>query len=97
MIRIGQLEFRYREGEFRLLIPELSIAAGSRAAIIGPSGSGKTTLLNLVAGVALPDRGRVEVGDVDVNGIYQAAAEDPNFGWFASLECWRDTPFGEGW
>jgi ABC-type nitrate/sulfonate/bicarbonate transport system ATPase subunit len=37
------------------------VPAGAIVAILGPSGSGKTTLLNMAAGLAAPDRGRVEV------------------------------------
>ena len=35
----------------------LSVARGSRTAIVGPSGSGKTTLLRLIAGFDAPDAG----------------------------------------
>ncbi len=41
---------------------DLSIAAGSRTAIVGPSGSGKTTLLRIIAGFEAPDEGRVMLG-----------------------------------
>ncbi|MFT4181481.1 MAG: ABC transporter ATP-binding protein [Rhizobium sp.] len=37
----------------------LSVAAGSRTAIVGPSGSGKTTLLRIIAGFEIPDAGQV--------------------------------------
>ena len=37
----------------------LSVAAGSRTAIVGPSGSGKTTLMRLIAGFEAPDAGRI--------------------------------------
>ena len=42
---------------------DLSVAAGSRTAIVGPSGSGKTTLLRIIAGFEAPDAGRVMFGD----------------------------------
>lgn len=41
----------------------LSIAPGSRTAIVGPSGSGKTTLLRMIAGFEQPDAGRIVLGD----------------------------------
>jgi ABC-type lipoprotein export system ATPase subunit len=66
MIQISALEFHYGEGEFRLQVPELRVARGATAACIGPSGSGKTTLLNLIAGILLPERGDVVVGEVEV-------------------------------
>lgn len=37
------------------------VSAGSRVALTGPNGVGKTTLLRLIAGVFVPDEGRVEI------------------------------------
>ncbi len=61
MIKIENLEFHYDAGDFRLLIPELTVPQAEKTAFIGPSGSGKTTLLNLVAGIFLPRAGMVTV------------------------------------
>ena len=69
MIRIADLAFTYRGGEFRLAIDELSIAQGTTAAVVGPSGSGKTTLLHLLAGILVPDAGTIEVDDVEVSAL----------------------------
>ena len=41
MIHIRDLEFRYREGEFVLRVPELTVARGEAVAVIGPSGAGR--------------------------------------------------------
>ena len=38
---------------------DLTVAPGSRTAVVGPSGSGKTTLLRLIAGFEAPDAGRI--------------------------------------
>jgi ABC-type bacteriocin/lantibiotic exporter with double-glycine peptidase domain len=38
MIRITELEFRYGEDDFALLIPELLVERGESVAVIGPSG-----------------------------------------------------------
>ncbi|MQB44661.1 ABC transporter ATP-binding protein [Rhizobium sp. ICMP 5592] len=38
---------------------DLTVAPGSRTAIVGPSGSGKTTLLRIIAGFETPDAGQV--------------------------------------
>jgi len=67
MIAIDGLRFSYPE--FRLEVPALSVAKGERLAIVGPSGSGKTTLLNLVAGLSVPEAGRVHVGDTEVSAL----------------------------
>jgi len=37
----------------------LEIKSGSLVALLGPSGSGKSTLLRLIAGLELPDRGKI--------------------------------------
>jgi spermidine/putrescine transport system ATP-binding protein len=46
---------------------DLEIPAGEFFSIIGPSGCGKTTTLRLIAGLELPDRGTIHVGDRDVS------------------------------
>jgi len=69
LIEIEGLSFRYPGGSFELDIPGFCVAVGEKLAVIGPSGSGKTTLLNLIAGIAAPDRGRVQVGDTQVSGL----------------------------
>jgi iron(III) transport system ATP-binding protein len=43
---------------------DLTVAAGSRTAIVGPSGCGKTTLLRLIAGFEAPDQGRIMLDGV---------------------------------
>jgi putative ABC transport system ATP-binding protein len=72
-IAMRGLRFAYPGGEFTLDVPELDVATGTRTAVVGPSGSGKTTLLHLVAGVYLPERGTVTVGDVTVSELGDAA------------------------
>lgn len=76
MISIRSLDFHYKTGEFQLAIPELLVAGGEKLAVIGPSGSGKTTLLNLVAGIVQPLQGRVQVGDIQVQQLADAARRD---------------------
>jgi putative ABC transport system ATP-binding protein len=66
MIDVKDLVFSYREGEFRLRVPELHVGRGETVAVIGPSGTGKTTLLNLMSGVYVPAEGRVVTGGVEV-------------------------------
>ncbi|WP_322044131.1 ABC transporter ATP-binding protein [Paraburkholderia sp. J67] len=44
----------------------LTIARGKLTTLLGPSGCGKTTLLRLIAGLDLPDAGRIAIGGRDV-------------------------------
>ena len=71
MIRIEALSFTRAEG-FRLSVPGLSVAEGERVAVVGPSGSGKTTLLSLLAGLLLPQAGRVHVAGTEVSALPDA-------------------------
>ena len=44
----------------------LEIGNGEFVALLGPSGSGKTTLLRIIAGLEVPEEGRIGFGDRDV-------------------------------
>jgi ABC-type multidrug transport system ATPase subunit len=60
VIRAQALEKRY--GRRRALKPvDLELERGSFLVVTGANGSGKTTLLRLVAGLAAPTRGKLEV------------------------------------
>lgn len=47
----------------------LEVQDGKFVALLGPSGCGKTTTLRLIAGLELPDEGRITIGDKDVTGL----------------------------
>lgn len=47
----------------------LNVVQGERVAVLGPSGSGKTTLLNLIGGVIQPDKGSIEIDNVDLSNM----------------------------
>jgi len=76
MIQIDSLEFNFREGEFRLQVPQFAVSRSEKVAVIGPSGSGKTTLLNLIAGIITPVQGTISVGDVRVNELSDGGRRD---------------------
>lgn len=52
----------------------LSAAEGELVAIIGPNGAGKTTLLSILAGIAKPDAGELDVSQGEVGWVPQQAA-----------------------
>ena len=64
-IRIESATRRYPRGRGESLTAidglNLSVLEREVVAVVGPSGCGKSTLLELVAGLAEPDEGRIEV------------------------------------
>ena len=44
----------------------LTVPAGCLAALVGPNGAGKSTMMRTIAGLLLPDEGRILVAGVDV-------------------------------
>ena len=63
-IAAHDLSFSYRRGvqqSFHLAIQDWQIARGEQVALYGPSGCGKSTLLSLLAGVLVPEAGRLVV------------------------------------
>jgi len=47
----------------------MRVEEGSLTALLGPSGSGKTTVLRMIAGLEIPDGGRIVIGDTDVTNV----------------------------
>jgi putative spermidine/putrescine transport system ATP-binding protein len=48
---------------------DLTIRRGELVTLLGPSGCGKTTLLRVVAGLAQPDQGQVELAGRDITAV----------------------------
>jgi len=46
-----------------------AVEAGELVALIGPNGAGKTTCFNCINGQAVPDSGRVLLGDTAIEGL----------------------------
>jgi energy-coupling factor transport system ATP-binding protein len=62
LVRVSGLEARHGEAT-ALGVVDLEVRAGEVVAVMGRNGAGKTTLLRSIAGVHLPARGTVTVGD----------------------------------
>jgi thiamine transport system ATP-binding protein len=57
------------DGRAVLADVRLAIAPGEIVGLLGPSGSGKSTLLRVIAGLVVPDRGRVLIDGRDVTTV----------------------------
>ncbi|MEM9706487.1 MAG: ABC transporter ATP-binding protein [Pseudomonadota bacterium] len=69
-VRIQSMRFKWRNADAdTLAINEFEISRGESVFLQGPSGSGKSTLLNIIAGVAEPYSGRVDVLGVDFTNV----------------------------
>ncbi|MFF4183183.1 ABC transporter ATP-binding protein [Streptomyces sp. NPDC001691] len=62
-----EVRFGYREGVDVLHDVSLSVAPGTRVALVGPSGAGKSTLGRLLAGIYAPREGRVTLGEAELS------------------------------
>jgi ATP-binding cassette subfamily F protein uup len=82
----------------------LVVQEGDRLALVGRNGSGKSTLMKVMAGLVLPDTGRVVTPDGVRVGYME---QDPDFAGFATLgdfatatldpsEAWRVEAAAEG-
>ncbi|MEM8791933.1 MAG: ATP-binding cassette domain-containing protein [Pseudomonadota bacterium] len=63
------------QGAFRLDVPDLKLAGGTKAVLLGESGSGKSTLLSLVCGILAPERGEISVDGEDLARISGGARD----------------------
>ncbi|MSU63638.1 MAG: ABC transporter ATP-binding protein [Pedosphaera sp.] len=76
----------------------LSIQQGEFFSLLGPSGCGKTTLLRIIAGLDIPDEGKVSIGGVDAGGL--PAHRRPvntvfqSYALFPHLNVWENVAFG---
>jgi sulfate transport system ATP-binding protein len=59
-----------RFGDFNALDDvSLEVPQGSLTSLLGPSGSGKSTLLRIIAGLEVPDQGRIMIDGEDVSAV----------------------------
>lgn len=68
-ISLEQVTRRYPGGETAVNDVSLEIADGELLVVVGPSGSGKSTVLRLIAGLEVPDSGRIHIDGSDVTRV----------------------------
>ena len=67
------------------------VPSGTILTMLGPSGCGKTTILRCIAGLEMPDAGRIVIGDdtVFADGVVRVPAERRNLGMvFQTYAIW---------
>ncbi|MEV7570451.1 ABC transporter ATP-binding protein [Streptomyces tanashiensis] len=65
-VRADEVRFGYRDGVDVLHEVSLTVAPGTRLALVGPSGAGKSTLGRLLAGIYAPRTGAVTLGAAEL-------------------------------
>ncbi len=68
-VRAEGVDFRYGDGPLVLHDVDVYVAPGAHVAIVGETGSGKSTFVRLLARLADPVAGRLEIGGVDLREI----------------------------
>jgi putative ABC transport system ATP-binding protein len=71
MLTVERVRKSFASARERAILDDLSftLRAGEYVAIMGESGSGKSTLLNLIAGLDVPDQGRIEFAGADIAAL----------------------------
>ena len=73
VIQINDLRFRWKgQTQDTLSIEQMHIKKGEHVLLRGESGSGKTTLLNLLAGILMPNAGKLTLLDTDLQSLKPA-------------------------
>ncbi len=68
MLRVDSVTVAF-DGKKAVDAASLDVADGEIVTVLGPSGSGKTTLLRVIAGLQVPDSGRVLLDGIDLAGV----------------------------
>jgi len=75
---VSFLDVRYTwpgSSAFTLAISNFTLARGEKLLLLGPSGSGKSTFLSLLAGIIVPDQGKIDVLGTDMAQLSGAARD----------------------
>jgi len=67
MIKVENVEYRYKSGKTVLHDINIDIEEGEVIAIVGKNGSGKSTIAKVIAGLLKPTKGKVFIDDMDTS------------------------------
>jgi phosphonate transport system ATP-binding protein len=69
MLRLENLQKRYRTGDLALKGVDLTVPDGQIMALIGPSGAGKSTLIRCINRLVEPTGGKVFLNDLELSAL----------------------------
>lgn len=72
MIKLKDIEMKYNDNGQEILalkMKKLQLQEKKHYAFVGASGSGKTTLFNMISGMIVPTKGKVEVNDIELTSL----------------------------
>ena len=90
IISVSNLSKTYGSGFKALNLVNLEIRRGEIFALLGPNGAGKTTLFQLLAGLFIPDAGRIYKLSLEgkvLGMLGQSGKQLKQFGWIHAMAC----------
>ena len=88
----------YPDGTVAVSSVDLEIPDGALCVLVGPSGCGKTTILRMVAGLEEVTKGRIRVGDREINRVApkdrDIAMVFQNYALYPHMDVYQNMAFG---
>ena len=68
-VTFSDVSFGYENDDVSINKVSFNLSPGEKVAIVGKSGAGKSTLIDLLLGFYRPDKGKIEIGSIDISSI----------------------------
>ena len=68
-VTFSDVSFGYENDDVSINRVSFNLSPGEKVAIVGKSGAGKSTLIDLILGFYRPDKGKIEIGSIDISSI----------------------------
>ena len=68
-VTFTDVSFGYENDDVSINKVSFNLSPGEKVAIVGKSGAGKSTLIDLILGFYRPDKGKIEIGSIDISSI----------------------------